>query len=238
MKLRSKQRTLIHTLLTIIVLSFLALSCGEAVKVKDTNVDDGASFSPSGQTDDRDKTTIDIGEENNEGPTTGPNQGNGNSGNDSNGNGIYDIGETVGDFTLLAHDGTYFRLSDLRGKKVLISLNPVSESIVCTIQMNDLEDRYSRFMERNTFSFGLNTDSVKTINDWADSLGLIDVLLLSDFNPKGDVSDSFGLYMKFTGTSNRANIIIDEQGVLIYKQKYGMLEQPDFDEVLDFLNGL
>jgi len=49
---------------------------------------------------------------------------------------------------------------------------------------------------------------------WAESLGGISLPLLSDFQPKGAVADSFGLYLADKGITDRATVIIDAGGTV------------------------
>jgi peroxiredoxin (alkyl hydroperoxide reductase subunit C) len=43
---------------------------------------------------------------------------------------------------------------------------------------------------------------------------------LGDFHPKGNVAQLFGIYNDDRGTSNRAIIIIDKEGVVRYVRTY------------------
>ncbi len=55
-------------------------------------------------------------------------------------------------------------------------------------------------------------DSVYCHANWAQSLGGISFPLLSDFNPKGAVAASYGLYLEQAGITDRATVIIDADG--------------------------
>jgi len=83
----------------------------------------------------------------------------------------------------------------------------------------------------------MSVDSVPTQRAFATGLGNIPYPLLSDFHPKGQVSDLFGIYNEERGTTRRAVIIIDMDGIIRFKKIYteGL---PDPKEILAELDKL
>lgn len=81
-------------------------------------------------------------------------------------------GETVPDFVLKDQDGKEFRLSDLRGKGVLMSFHPLAWTGVCAKQMRSLEDKISIFESLNTVPVGISVDSIPTKKAWTEQLGI------------------------------------------------------------------
>ena len=61
--------------------------------------------------------------------------------------------------------------------------------------------------------------------------------LLSDFHPHGQIAEAFDIWHPDRGTSRRAVIIVDKEGVIRYKRVY---EQgiPDPEDVLAELDKL
>jgi hypothetical protein len=57
-------------------------------------------------------------------------------------------------------------------------------------------------------------DSSYSHGAWAEQLGGIELPLLADFNPKGAVARSFGLYLDQAGITDRATVLIDANGVV------------------------
>jgi len=72
----------------------------------------------------------------------------------------------------------------------------------------------SRFHAAHTQVLGISVDSIFCHAGWAQSLGGISFPLLADFNPKGAVAESYGLYLKDAGITDRATVIIDADGVV------------------------
>ena len=83
----------------------------------------------------------------------------------------------------------------------------------------------------------MSVDSVPSQRAFASGLGNIPYPLLSDFHPKGHVSQLLGIYNEERGTSRRAVLIIDKEGVVRFKKIY---EQglPDPKEILEELDKL
>ena len=84
---------------------------------------------------------------------------------------------------------------------------------------------------------GMSVDSVPTQRAFAAGLGNIPYPLLSDFHPKGHVSKLFDIYNEERGTTKRAVIIIDKEGIIRFKKVYDQ-GLPDPKEILSELDNL
>lgn len=144
-------------------------------------------------------------------------------------------GEKISDFTLKDQKGNDINLKDYRGKKVLLSFHPLAWTGVCSTQMQSLESNLKRLTELNTVPIGISVDSTVTKKEWAATIGIKDVRLLSDFWPHGGVAKQLGMFREKEGTTQRANIILDEEGNVIFKKIYEISEVPDMKEILEFL---
>jgi len=143
-------------------------------------------------------------------------------------------GQKVKDFSLKDQSGKDFRLSEFRGEKVLLSFHPLAWTSVCAKQMQALE-KYKKSLDKlNTVAVGLSVDSVPCKTAWAKSLRIKKTRLLADFWPHGDVAKSMGLLRK-EGFSERANVIVDELGRVIFVKVYPIRELPDMKELLRVL---
>jgi len=145
------------------------------------------------------------------------------------------VGETAPDFTLRDQDANKFTLSDLKGKRVLLSFHPLAWTGFCTLQMLSIEVNYENFSALNTVPVGLSVDSLPTKEAWARDMKLKDLKILSDFWPTGAVAKSYGLFRDKHGTAQRANVIVDEKGKVAWVKVYEVLSLPDVNEVLAVL---
>ena len=145
------------------------------------------------------------------------------------------IGEKITDFTLKNHLGEEISLSRLKGKKVLLSFHPLAWTSICAQQMKSLEDNFNTFTELNTVALGVSVDTVPSKKAWAEELGIKNTSLLADFWPHGQLAQQLGIFNGDGGYSERTNIILDEQGQVIFKKIYPISNLPDIKEIIDFL---
>lgn len=146
-----------------------------------------------------------------------------------------EVGKPAPDFLLADNQDGQVRLSDLRGKKVLLSWHPLAWTSVCTDQMRSLEANYKKFEELNTIPLGLSVDPAASKKVWANVLSIRKTKLLSDFYPHGEVAKELGIFLEDLGASGRANIIIDEEGIVRWVKVYPIPELPDLNEVFEAL---
>ena len=74
---------------------------------------------------------------------------------------------------------------------------------------------------------GLSIDARPSLTAWATALGGISYPLLADFEPKGNVLRSLGLYNEESGNGLRGIVVLDKSGMIRFKQIYqGVLPSP------------
>jgi peroxiredoxin len=145
------------------------------------------------------------------------------------------VGMSAKNFTLSDQNGQAFRLSEFKGKKILLSFHPLAWTSICATQMQDLEKNTDRFEKSNTVAVGLSVDSVPCKKAWADSLGIKRTRLLADFWPHGKVAKSFGVFRAENGFSERCNIIVDEKGKILFVKVYPIKQIPEIKEIIDII---
>ncbi len=101
---------------------------------------------------------------------------------------IIKIGDKAPDFTLDDHNEKPFRLSDTKGKKILLSFHPLAWTSVCAQQMQSLEENKKYFDKNNTIAVGISVDPTPSKKAWAQYLDIKNTRLLSDFWPHGAVA--------------------------------------------------
>jgi len=146
------------------------------------------------------------------------------------------IGQKAPDFVLKDQHNQEFKLSDLNGRKVLLSFHPLAFTKVCARQMQALEKNLKAFDHLNTVPVGISVDTVPSKHAWAKALKVKNLRLLSDFWPHGKVAQAYGIFRREQGFSERANIIVDEFGKVIWIKVYPIKELPDLKEVLKVLS--
>jgi len=145
------------------------------------------------------------------------------------------VGDKLKDFVLKDQDNSDINTADYRGKKVLLSFHPLAFTGVCRDQMKSLEDHYGQLESLNTIPLGLSVDQPFSKAAWAEQMGIEKLRLLSDFWPHGGVAQELGIFIEEKGISQRANILVDEEGMVIFVKVYDIPQLPDLAEIIDFL---
>ncbi len=144
------------------------------------------------------------------------------------------VGQMAPDFSLYNTDKKEVKLSDLRGKKVIIHFFPQAFTGVCTTQLCTMRDNINYYTNLNAVVLGISVDSVFTLGKFKEQENY-NFDLLSDFNKEtsrayGSIYEEWILGMK--GVSKRAAFVIDENGVVTYAE---VLESagdlPDFSKI-------
>lgn len=148
------------------------------------------------------------------------------------------IGDIAKDFNLSDQDDNEISLSSFKGKRVLLSFHPRAWTNVCADQMVSLEKNRERLEKLNTVALGISVDTVPSKKAWAEELGIKNTRLLSDFWPHGEVAIKYGIFRKEDGISERANIIVDENGKVVFVKVYPMPQLPDIEEIIKVLQEL
>jgi peroxiredoxin len=143
-------------------------------------------------------------------------------------------GKKVKNFKLTDQNGQDFRLADCLGKRVLLSFHPLAWTPICAQQMQSLEKSKKVLDKINAIAVGMSIDSVPTKAAWARSLKIKNTRLLADFWPHGAVAKSLGI-LRDEGFSERANVIVDEAGKILFAKVYPIRQFPDLEEIIRVL---
>ncbi len=131
------------------------------------------------------------------------------------------IGETAPDFELPNQDGKMTRLSDFRGKKVIMFAYPRANTSGCTTQACGFRDQFPQIQTANAVVLGISDDPPKDNLKWKVKENLTYDLLSDESHDVLQAWSAYGtkkMYGKeYTGTI-RSHWVIDENGVIIDEQ--------------------
>ena len=144
------------------------------------------------------------------------------------------IGAPAPEFTLKDQNQKEVKLSDYRGKKVVIVFYPLDWSPVCTKEHACMVNDKKQFEDLDAQVLGLSVDSVWSHKAYADKMG-IKYSLLADFHPKGAMSEKYGVYLADKGITGRAIAIVNKQGKVAWFKNYDIPVVPDLKEVASAL---
>jgi thioredoxin-dependent peroxiredoxin len=141
------------------------------------------------------------------------------------------IGAQAPDFTLKDGEGRDWRLSEQRGRVVVLLFYPGDETPVCTRQMCSVRDNWEQYRETGAEVVGVSTDSVESHRKFAEHHSL-PLRLLSD--PDRRVAEMYGAKSWLPGRAARSVVVIDAEGRVRHNRAEALsLFRPKDDEVLD-----
>jgi peroxiredoxin Q/BCP len=123
------------------------------------------------------------------------------------------VNEPAPDFTLKDGNGAEWRLSDHRGKVVVLIFYTGDETPVCTRQMCSVRDRWEDYRETGAEVVGISSDSVESHRKFAEHHDL-PLRLLSD--PDREVARRYSALSLIPGRVARSVFVIDAKGILRY----------------------
>jgi len=146
-------------------------------------------------------------------------------------------GTPAPDFTLPSGPDSRVRLSDLRGKPVILVFYPADWSPVCGDELALFNEILPEFQRYEAQLLGISVDGVWCHRAYKEARHL-NFPLLADFEPKGAVSRAYGAYRQQDGFSERALFLIDRGGVIRWSYLSPVDVNPGADGVLSALEQL
>ncbi|MCO5194493.1 MAG: thioredoxin-dependent thiol peroxidase [Anaerolineae bacterium] len=128
---------------------------------------------------------------------------------------MLNVGDIAPDFELLSDENKPVRMSDYRGKRVILFFYPKADTSGCTTQACGLRDNLPQFEDANATVIGISPDQVSALTKWQ-AKEHFGYRLLSD--PDHVVAESYGVWgeKKMYGRAYmgiiRSHFVIGEDG--------------------------
>lgn len=136
-------------------------------------------------------------------------------------------GDIAPDFSLPDADGNVVKLSDLRGKRVVLYFYPRDNTPGCTKEACGFRDAYADYQANDVVVLGISTDDAKSHTKFITKFGLPFPLLSDEGGKVATAYDSYGL-KKFMGKEymgiSRNTVVIDPDGKI---EKIYLKVKPD-----------
>ena len=147
---------------------------------------------------------------------------------------MIEVGAQAPGFTLRDQDGHEVSLADFRGRTVVLVFYPADFSPTCTDQLSVYQEVLGEFEARGATLLGISVDGSFCHKAFREHLG-IEIPLLSDFHPKGEVAKAYGVWSEDYGVAARALVMVGPEGVVEWSYLSPPLEVPGANLIFDAL---
>jgi len=127
------------------------------------------------------------------------------------------VGDVAPKFEAIIQDGTKLKLSDYKGKKVILYFYPKDNTPGCTAESCNLRDNYHSLLEKGYIVIGVSADSEKSHQKFIDKYNLPFPLIA---DTEMEIIRAFGVWgpKKFMGREYegilRSTFVISEDGII------------------------
>jgi peroxiredoxin len=148
-----------------------------------------------------------------------------------------DVGTLAPELSLPSTTGDTITLNNYQGRPVILVFYPADFSSVCGDQLALYNEMLPLFEEHEAQVLGISVDGIWCHQAFAEQRHL-QFPLLSDFEPKGSVARSFGVFDAKQGINKRALFVIDAEGVIRWNHVSPAGVNPGADGILKALASL
>lgn len=141
------------------------------------------------------------------------------------------VGDQAPDFALPDEHGAVVKLSDYRGKRVVVYFYPKDDTPGCTTQACSFRDAYPQIEERNAIVLGISPDSGESHQAFKTKFNLPFTLLV---DANHSVADAYGAWNEAMNWPMRSQFVVDEQGNLA-DVRVGVKAAESLQYALDYL---
>jgi peroxiredoxin (alkyl hydroperoxide reductase subunit C) len=156
------------------------------------------------------------------------------------------VGDTAPDFelpALIAGVRGTLRLSAYRAQKsVVLAFYPFNWQEISARQLVGYQTQRPRMLARNAEIVAITVDSIMNTVAWERVIGPFEFPLCSDFWPHGEVSERYRVLRKSgekssecAGASERAIVVVDRSGSVVFRKTYAPDEVAPLEEVITVL---
>lgn len=147
------------------------------------------------------------------------------------------VNEAAPDFELAASSGETVKLSDFRGKNVVLYFYPKDMTPGCTTEACDFRDQYENFTGLDAVILGVSPDPVERHEKFIEKHGLPFLLLADEENKAAEVYGVWQLKKNFGKEYMgivRSTFILDKEGRLV-KEFRNVKVKGHVEEALNYI---
>jgi peroxiredoxin Q/BCP len=128
---------------------------------------------------------------------------------------VVSVGQPAPDFALRSDAGDTVRLSDLRGRPVVVYFYPKDDTPGCTTQATEIRDSWAEFEQAGATVLGISPDSTESHENFKSKFSLPFPLLADTDHAVAEEYGAWGEKVRYGKTSVgliRSGFVIDAEG--------------------------
>ncbi len=146
------------------------------------------------------------------------------------------VGDVAPDFTVLKADLSPAKLSDYKGKKVIITAYPSIDTGVCAAQNRKFNEEANNL--EDTVVLSISCDLPFAQSRFCGAEGLNNIITLSDHKDL-DFGSKYGFVVEELRLLARGGVVVDQEGIVRYIEFVPeMTNEPDFAKTLEVVKSL
>jgi thioredoxin-dependent peroxiredoxin len=139
-------------------------------------------------------------------------------------------GDVAQDFTVMNNELKPVKLSDFKGKKIIISVMPSVDTPVCAAQTRRFNTEAAKM--ENVAVITLSMDLPFALARFCGNEGIENAMTLSDHRDR-DFGYKYGYYIQELGLLARGIVVINEEGQVVHVEFVKeVTTEPDYDAAL------
>lgn len=143
---------------------------------------------------------------------------------------VVKVGDAAPDFTVLGNDLKAVRISDYKGKKLIISSVPSLDTQVCDIETRRFNAEAAKLPGVTILTISMDLPFAQA--RWCGAAGIDRVITLSDHRD-ASFGMAYGTLIKELRLLTRCVFVVDRDGIIRYIQLVNeVTHEPDYDAVL------
>lgn len=147
------------------------------------------------------------------------------------------VGQQAPDFTGIGSALNPVKLSDYKGKVVVLSIFPSIDTGVCATQ-NRTFNKLAADLGDDIVIIGISKDLPFALNRFCGAEGIDKVVTLSDYRDLG-FAENYGYFIDELGLLTRGIVVVDKDGVVRHVEYVPeATDEPDYNAALDVAKSL
>ena len=144
---------------------------------------------------------------------------------------IMEVGDIAPNFNAVNINGERVKLSDFKGKTIIITVFPAINTPVCSMQTREFNKRAAA-LDKEIVVLGISKDDISDTKKFCIAEGIRNIHILSDKKYE-DFGVRYGFEIKELGLLARGTIIIDKDGRIAYTEYVSdIVDEPAYDKAI------